>query len=306
MKIRVTALLLAMVLLLCGCAHTGDVSLTEGQGTTGATTTAPTTTPATQSTTQPSTTPITNPTTTPTTQIPTQTTTPPATEPEDEYNGPIGQPGPNGYLVVIDAGHQRKADNGKSPVGPGSSVMKKNVSSGTTGSFTGIYEYVLNLEVAKMLEQELLKRGYGVIMVRNSHDVRITNIERAQIANYNDADAFIRIHANGSTNAKEKGAMTICQTKNNPYNGSIYQECYDLSLAILDGICASSGCDRLYVWETDTMAGINWSEVPVTIVEMGYMTNKEEDELLATDEYRMKMALGMANGLDTFFGITRE
>lgn len=304
MKYRWIALFLAVMMLLSGCVHTGDVTMTTGtepEDSTGIT--DPSTTPTTQATqpTQPSTQPTMLPT-----EPPTESTTQPTTKPEDVYTGPIGQPGENGFLVVIDAGHQRKADNNKSPIGPGSKTLKKNVSSGTTGDFTGIKEYELNLIVAKMLEQELLSRGYGVIMVRTTHDVRITNIERAQIANYNDADAFIRIHANGSDDPTDKGAMTICQTKNNPYNADIYEECYALSEAVLTEMQKATGCKVNGIWQTDSMAGINWSQVPVTIVEMGYMTNEEEDLLLATDAYRMKMTLGMANGLDAFFGITRE
>ena len=204
----------------------------------------------------------------------------------------------NGKVVVLDPGHQLKGDSSKEPLGPGSSEKKAKVTGGTEGCVTKLPEYQLNLDVALKLGKELQKRGYQVIYTRKTNDVNISNAERAQIANNAKADAFVRIHANSSDDSKVNGAMTICQTSRNPYNASCYKKSRKLSVNVLNQLVEATGCKKEKVWETDSMSGINWSKVPVTIVEMGYMSNPTEDRNMASDSYQKKIAAGIADGID--------
>lgn len=205
-------------------------------------------------------------------------------------------------IVAIDAGHQKKGNYDKEPIGPGAKTKKAKVSSGTQGSYTRVPEYELNLVIAKKVKDELISRGYEVVMTRESNDVDISNKERADIANDSGADIFIRIHADGSTNPSVHGTSTLYPSKKNPYVADLSDDSFKLSKAIVDAICESTGSKNRGTVARDDMSGINWSKIPVTIIEMGYMTNKKEDKLMQTEEYQDRIVKGICDGIDSYFG----
>lgn len=245
----------------------------------------------------PAATPTTTPIPTVTPEI-TATPTPEATVPPTDTT-----PASNGHIVAIDAGHQRQGNYDKEPLGPGSSEMKAKVSSGTTGRYTGVYEYVVNLDVSLLLRDELESRGYQVVMIRETHDVNISNSERAAIANNSGAEIFVRIHCNGVDDSSVKGALTMSPTSSNPYVGNISSQCERLSRLVVDEYCAATGFKNKGIQYVDNMSGINWCTIPVTIVEMGFMTNPDDDAMLVAPDMQVTMAEGIANGIDAYFGL---
>lgn len=209
---------------------------------------------------------------------------------------------PNHAVVVIDPGHQLRGDSTKEPNGPNSSAMKARVTSGTTGVSTRVAEYILNLDISLKLRTELENRGYTVYMTRTTHEVNISNKERAQYATSVNADIAVRIHANGSENSGIRGVETYTPSEKNPYVSHMAKASRQLSQCIVNAYSAATGFKNRGVFASDTMTGINWSTVPVTIVELGYMSNAAEDEAMQNTAMQNNMVQGIANGIDAYFG----
>ena len=209
----------------------------------------------------------------------------------------------NGWKVAIDPGHQGSwVDmSAQEPSAPGSSETKAKATTGTTGKFSGLNEYELNLQVSLLLRDELEDRGYEVVMTREDHDTAISNKERAELAAAEGADILVRIHANGSDDTSVNGALAMVPSQSNPYVGYMYEECYELGEDILKAYCESTGIADDGVQYYDNMSGINWSTIPVTILEMGFMSNQNDDLLMADETFQPVMAEGIANGIDDYF-----
>ncbi len=211
-----------------------------------------------------------------------------------------------GRVVVLDPGHSANIPSGSEPLGPGSAEMKSKDTVGTRGTTTGLMEYELVLNVCFALQNELTSRGYTVYMTRSSHNDSVSCRERAEVANNAGAAVFLRVHADGAESASAHGASVLCISGSNPYTAATYPQCRKLSDCVIAAYCAATGCYSRGVFETDQMSGNNWSRVPTALIELGFMTNPEEDTRMASADYQALMVQGLANGIDAYFAANAQ
>ncbi|MCC0686787.1 MULTISPECIES: N-acetylmuramoyl-L-alanine amidase [unclassified Clostridioides] len=204
------------------------------------------------------------------------------------------------FLICIDPGHQGKGDSNLEPVAPGSSSKKARVSSGTEGIATKKPEYVLNLEASLVLKSILESKGYNVIMTRETHDVNISNSERAILANDKKADMVVRIHADSLNNSSKTGASILIPEKDGKYTAPIYEESNKCAEFIKQNM-EQAGIQINGIFQRGDLTGFNWSKVPAVLVEMGFMSNYNEDQMMSNPDYQRKMMQCIADGLDAYF-----
>lgn len=206
-------------------------------------------------------------------------------------------------VVVIDPGHQAKANYETEPIGPGSSTRKAKVSSGTAGVATGIPESQLVLTIGLKLRDSLSAHGIRVVMTRTTQDVNLSNIERAQIANQAKAHLFVRIHADGSDNPATRGIHVLYPASIKGWTDDIASESRRAALLAQEALVAATGAVDRGVDARSDLTGFNWSNVPVILAEVGFMTNPDEDRLLATEDYQDKIVAGLTKAILAFLGI---
>ncbi len=210
------------------------------------------------------------------------------------------QPFSHGPVIVIDAGHQNKENIRKEPAGPDSSRMTQKMEAGAVGSFLGLRECDVTLAIAEKTKQILTERGYQVVMARESNDVNMSWAERSRLAKKSGAKALIHIHAHSQESTSVTGILASCQSSGNPYNGELASESYALSSCIAGSVSQATGAKNRGVKRTDASSEINWSQVPVTVLETGFLSNQQEELLLSQEEYQSRIAAGIADGLDQF------
>ncbi|MFP3379900.1 N-acetylmuramoyl-L-alanine amidase [Bacillus sp. SIMBA_069] len=204
------------------------------------------------------------------------------------------------FLVVIDPGHQQKANLNLEPIGPGATTQKYKVTDGTTGVVTKKREAVLVLEMASVLKEKLEAKGIQVLMTRTSQDVDISNKERATFANDHKADLFLRLHADGSENPNQSGFAVLTPAEGSPYTKEIYAESLQISQTIVNKMRENQQVKVNGIKFRDDLSGFNWAKVPGVLLELGFMSNPEEDKKLSDPQYVNSLLQSVTDSVDEY------
>jgi N-acetylmuramoyl-L-alanine amidase len=206
-------------------------------------------------------------------------------------------------VVVLDPGHDLRANPETEPIGPGSATRKIKDGGGTHGVVSGLSEAELNLDVALRLRALLQRAGVRVVMTRatTSH-TSMGNIARAGIANRAGAALFLRIHADGSDDRRARGTHTLYPALRRGWTDDIYGGSVRAARILQAEVVRALGFPDRGLQERADFTGFNWSDVPVALVELGFMTNPVEDRLLSTPDYQRRAAVGLCRGTLRFLG----
>jgi N-acetylmuramoyl-L-alanine amidase len=206
-------------------------------------------------------------------------------------------------VVVIDPGHDLRANSATEPIGPGSSTRKIKDGGGTRGVVSGLTEAELNLRVSLRLRPLLERAGVRVVMTRTKNaGVSMGNIARARIANRAGAGLFLRIHADGSTDPGTRGTHVLYPALRRGWTDDVYAASKRAAYTVQGDLVRTLGLPDRGIQERSDFTGFNWSNVPVILVEMGFMTNRTDDRLLATAAYQQRAAVGLCRGTLRFLG----
>ena len=203
------------------------------------------------------------------------------------------------YIIGIDPGHQQTPDAALEQMAPASKRTKERQSPGSVGVRTGTPEYKINLLIAFKLKDLLEAEGATVVMTRETSDVSISNMERARMMNDADVDIWLRLHCDSASSAAQSGASVLIPSRS--YSAAIYRESLRLGKHIYETFGKATSAPMLSLTALMDQSGFNWSEKPVVAIEMGLLSNPQEDLRLNRDSYQASCAVGIFNGVVAYF-----
>jgi N-acetylmuramoyl-L-alanine amidase len=200
-------------------------------------------------------------------------------------------------LICIDPGHDATPDLSTEPIGPGSTIYKIKDGGGAPG------EAKVVLAIGLKLRTVLLRRGYRVAMTRTTDEFTYGsrgNIARARYCNRRHSRLMLRIHADGSADPRRHGASTLFPAWHAGWTDDILPASRRAARIVQHALVAKTGALDLGLFRRGDLTGFNWANVPVVLVETGFMTNPREGSRLRRSRYQWKVARGLANGVGGF------
>ena len=206
-------------------------------------------------------------------------------------------------VVVIDPGHDLNANLDTEPIGPGSPTRKIKDGGGTRGIVSDTSEAALNLAVSLRVRALLRRAGVRVVMTRTETEGKsVGNVVRALLANREGAALFLRVHADGGPTETARGTHTMYPALRAGWTDDVYASSRTAARLLQAELLRALRFPDRGLQERSDFTGFNWADVPVVMVELGFMTNPTEDRLLATGAVRQRAALGLCRGSLRFLG----
>lgn len=199
-------------------------------------------------------------------------------------------------LICLDPGHgTAPAVAAQSePIGPGSRVPKVKDGGGAPG------ETPIALAIAFETRSLLLRRGYRVAMTRTGPGFAGGNVERARFCNRRRAALMLRIHADGSTDPTRHGVSTLYPALRRGWTDDVFGASRRAAHLVQAEVVRATSARDLGTVERGDLTGFNWADVPVVLVETGFLTNPRERALLRSPAYRRQIAGGLTAGVSAF------
>ncbi|HEL1652264.1 TPA: GBS Bsp-like repeat-containing protein [Streptococcus suis] len=196
------------------------------------------------------------------------------------------------YTVYIDPGHGGR-DSG--------------------ASYGGVHEKNLALSVSNKLRENLLKYGINVLMTRTGdYDVDFKT-ERSRMTNASNADLFISIHFNatGAGVSNATGIETYWYQYNPEYQPKINKEMHNNPTRLAESEILANKVQESLIKETgavnrgvrrETFAVLRETAIPAILVELGFMDNPSELQVIKQDSYHTRLAKALAQGVMNWYG----
>ena len=219
-------------------------------------------------------------------------------ENKDIINEEISSKNKNGIKIVLDPGHSKNPGTEKEKISPDSNEMKLKDTSGSVGLISKKNEYEIAMDITLKLKEILEKDGYTVVLTKDNVETPLSSIERAEVGNRENANLMIRIHCDSFSNSNAKGSSMLVPNQRGYITKEISEKSIEYGKNIIEEYTKKTGLNNRGLQYRSDLTGFNWSKIPVVLLELGFISNPEEDKFLSSEENISTIAEGIKNGIE--------